>query len=796
MTHQLRFLKSIILTGALPVLMVVFAAPALQAVGLSDYSEKAGFAMPKLGKDGDIQITANHMGADKKTNRATLDGDVLVKFSDITLTCDRATYDSSTGDIHAEGDVRIVSRAGGSWSGDAIDFNHRTGEGLVGTGVLKLGTWTVEADSMARDDDGVFHAQDVTLTTCTNHPSSWHWSVTGTGRYKDKEFVELRDVTARLFGVPVLWAPYYYRDFNTHYGWRFMPGYTGKWGAYLSAGYVYPIFGTAEWGNMLYGKTVVDLRSKFGVGVGQELTWKTEDIFGDGTRQWGRLSLYYAHHKEDQEVEDMNWGSAYDEQRWSIGLTERLDFTPRDFISITGEAVSDSLFREDYKELAVRSASQPLGIANYEHRENGWVTSLALMGPLNSFYAGVRRLPELRLDTLPKSVFGNPNLFYESQTSIGMLERQPAKYDGASYRYRWQPGNWAYYDTLRIDTRHLFRRPYTLAEGVTLTPRFGWRGTYYTDSPDGDALFRSLFEFGINLQARYWRDYETVRHTVVPYLDLLWVPGSQEGASDQPYAFDRLDQAYEWRDRYNTDGHTPPHRYTGVRLGMKNLFQKRTDKGLSPYFNADLYGIYVLQTQDHWVRWNHRDQPGRKNLRGPVRRVKEKTGLRVLGLSADYTPFRNFIVATDFQFDPEESRLALWDIHGRYRVDSVTLYAGFLMRDHEVYDYYWTDRINDAVLYGGFIHHLSDIWDWSLYLRHNIEHSDLEEIGGFVQYNLDCISFRLNLGYLPSYTSEDGYNHESDFRISLGASLRAFTEDDDEDWMQWGDLANRVRLEE
>jgi len=64
-----------------------------------------------------------------------------------------------------------------------------------------------------------------------------------------------------------------------------------------------------------------------------------------------------------------------------------------------------------------------------------------------------------------------------------------------------------------------------------------------------------------------------------------------------------------------------------------------------------------------------------------------------------------------------------------------------------------------------------------------------------VQYNLDCVSFRCNFGYLPSYTSEDGWKHDSDFRVSLGAWLRAFPKDDDEDWMMWGDLSNRARLE-
>ena len=781
---------------------LLLAPGALHAAGFGGLgvdTSDFGFALPSLNTGEDIQISADHMGADRETQRVTLDGNVRIRFADLTLTSHHASYNRATGDLYAEGDVRIVSAAGGVWEGDSIAFNHRTGEGLMGTGLLRLGSFAVSAPGGAsRDDDGVLHARNATLTTCTNEPSAWHWSVTGTGRYKDKEFIELRNATMRLFHVPFLWAPYYYRDLNTHYGWRILPGYTGDWGAYLRLGYVYPIAGNRESDRELYGKTILDLRSERGVGGGQELTWRTEGLLGESTRQWGRLSLYYAYDTDDQDVEDLNWNSARDENRWSVALKERIELSPRDFISVVGEKVSDSQFRDDYDEISVRAASQPLGIANYEHRENTWVGSLALMGPLDTFYAGVRHLPQLRLDTLPRPILGIPRLSYESQTTLGYLRRQPAKKGSAlSLAYSYDPGNWAYYDTFRLDTRHILRRPIALADGLTLTPRLGWRGTYYADGPD-DALFRSLFEIGATLQARLWRDYDAFRHTLTPYLDLTYVPGSQEGPLDQPYAFDRLDQEYEWRDRFATDGLTPTHRYAGLRFGLRNALQRRNPATLtlSDYLTSDLYGIWVFNTQDHWVRWRHRQQPGRDNLSRPATRVKEDTGLRLLGLNATLKPRRNIILSADAQYDPQENTFAVLDLNGGIRLNAITLYAGYLRRNHSLFDYYWTDHLRDSLLYGGFVHHLCDAFDWSAYIRYNLYYSDLEEIGGYFQYNLDCLSFRLTLDYLPRYYSEDGWKHGSDFRISFGAWIRAFPRDDDEDWMTWGSLANEHALQE
>jgi len=710
-------------------LLLAGTAPAANFADLSS-------RLPALPTIDDIKISADRMGADRQTGLTTLDGNVRVAFSDVTLRCEKASYNAQTGDIHAEGGVDIVSVSGGSWRGESIDFNHKTGEGLFGSGVLRFGTFTVEAEDSAIDDDGVLNARNATVTTCANEPDAWHWSVTGTARWKNQEFLEMRNAVGRLCGVPLVWLPYYYRDLNTDYGWRFLPGYTSKWGAYLRTGYVYPIAGSVERDSLLYGKTTVDLRSRFGVAPGQEFTWRTRGgLFGEDTVQHGRLLLYYANHHHKLGEEDRNWTNSYNEHRWSVGLMERLDFSPRDFLSITGEAISDAQFRTDYNEATARAIAQPLGIVNYEHRENRWVSSLALSGPVNTFYAGVRRLPEWNLSLLPQNAFGVQGLLYESQTAAGWLDRQPGKFEGADLAYRYQPGNWAYYDTLRVDTRHVFRRPFTLAEGVTLTPRLGWRGTYYSDSFGGDSLFRSLFELGATLQARYWRDFERYRHTATPYLDFTCVPGTQTKAGKVPYAFDRLDQEYEWRDRYRSDGLTPSHRYTGLRAGLRQLLQERTEHGLRHTLDADLYGVYVLQNQDRWVRWRHRQQI--VGAKPPAQRVKEENGLRVLGLAANWTPFSLWTLATDVQYDPESNRLAFLDLNARCHLDALTLYAGYLRRNHEVYDYYWEDTVKDQVLYGGFIHSPCDLIDWSLYARYNLDRGDLEEIGGFLQYNLD-----------------------------------------------------------
>ncbi len=764
-------------------------------------------AMPKAPKLRDsnspIDVNADRMTADKESNLLILDGNVEIAFSDVVMTCDYATYNRETADIHAEGNVIIESESAGSWKGESIDFNHRTGAGLTSSGVLKYDTFTMIADSMVRDDDNVMHAKDARITTCKNENcNEWHWHLTGDGACKEGEFIELSNAVFYLWNIPMIWMPYYYRDFNTHYGVRFMPGFTSDWGPFVLTAYVYPIYNDGD--AILYGKTALDYRYAYGVGVGQEFTWQDETLGNTDISHRGRFTGYYARHYQPPELDYETEGVKYGHNRWSLGLTEFMTFTPRDTFSIQTEVTSDNEFRTDYDEISVRASSQTISVANYEHREDHWVTSLSVAGPFESFTKGVRRLPEAKFDLLPQNNFlGINKLVYETQNTAGWLVRQPAKlkqWMPDRLQVSWNDGDWMNYESARFDTRHMLRRPFEIANGITFTPRVGWRGTFYSDAPNGDSLFRSLPEVGATLQARIWRDYATKRHTIVPYVDFTYVMADEEARDEVPYAFDRIDGAYEWRDRFGTPNFSPTHRYRGVRSGLRNLWQDitetKTGRTYSDWLMLDLYSVYVMETQGHWVSYRHRVN---KNDKRPPHKyakyVDEETGLRVLGLSSSFIPCDAFAIDVDAEYDPTLSRWATFNVNTRLNLDSLTLYLGFLHRDHDLFSYYWTDMIDDQIIYGGLINNPCDTIEWSAYWRYNTKLSRLEEVGGYVQYNIDCLSFRFNVGHTPAYTAEDYYNpdvnrrHDSDMRFSFGIWLRALPPSREQPWMDWGSFA-------
>ena len=75
---------------------------------------------------------------------------------------------------------------------------------------------------------------------------------------------------------------------------------------------------------------------------------------------------------------------------------------------------------------------------------------------------------------------------------------------------------------------------------------------------------------------------------------------------------------------------------------------------------------------------------------------------------------------------------------------------------------------------GAIAVNLDEHWGAKIYARYDSELARLEEISGYIQYNLDCLSFRLRGSYEPAFTRDDGTEREAKIRVSFYTWLRAF----------------------
>jgi lipopolysaccharide assembly outer membrane protein LptD (OstA) len=722
-----------------------------------------------------FESTADKFEVNQQTGWIILTGNVKVITDKQELTANEARIHRESGAIKATGNVVIKQPGLGEWKGDVVEFNYKTGKGLALNGYLRTKDFSVYAKEMIRHEDGLYVGNDITVTTCTNDLQHLHWCVCGDARLKDGEYVTIRDGVPYLFGVPFFYFPYMYRSLDVNYGVRVYPGYTSRWGAYVLFAYTMNLYRSEQKGGPIVDATShLEFRSKRGVGSGETLEW---DL-----KRWGEGELsgfYFNDIDANDDNNGRNWSSEIPTDRYKIDLKHTVDLTPRDLLMMRGRYVSDSEVMDDYFDVVNRAESVPINLIGYEHREHALAAGASMSGPLNEFYGGVARLPEAWFDVMPTPVF-NTGINYESQTRMGYLLRQAAYYESVvNPNYAYYPGEWADYETARVNTAHRLTYPIRLFDAVSLVPRAGYQGTYYQDSGSGNSLYRHSGELGAEASMRFVSGWNNGwRHTIEPYIDYSWQPTYWSESGDPGvYFFDRVDRSFEWLDQFGMDGVWLPYNWHGVRPGFRNLFQAKSETKGTPrtLLDVDLYAAIQMPS------------PGTSDAKPNV----DENGVRLLGMKTVFSPIESFEMRAIGEWDSDQNKMAYVDLGAHYKLsETFNIGAGYMARDHELYDYALSpipewNRAEHSVFYSGFYHEFTEAWAWSLFVRYDTDEGELEEVGGYLQYSLDCLIFQLRSSYRPAYSRIDGSEKESDYRVSFVMWLRAMDKKKREQWDRW-----------
>ena len=687
-----------------------------------------------------IDIEADSFSAEREGWVAAAGG-VRIRQGDTQVTADRVRVNKQTGEIVAEGNVVLIRRGQAATRTERLVYNYKTGRGLTPEIDLQVGPLRILARDAVREADETYSLQETIVTTCTNAPGHQHYHLRGrSATMRPNEYVALSGATPCFMGVPFFYFPYWRREFDEHYGWRFEPGYESDLGAYLLSTYQFQLidFG-GENNNSLDSRSHFDYRTERGWALGQDLVW-----YG-GPAGAGHQGFISGYSIMDDKPMDPDWDrdprrEVVEDSRYRVTLRHDSHLSPRDFLTVRSSYLSDSYLLEDFYEDEYRDLIQPESYAAYSHAENGFAFGLNAYQRANDFYDAVNRVPEAWFDVMRTSIAGT-RFYYESQSAGGWLEREFADYGNPSNTVAEA------YDTLRFDTRQAIYMPNTLFGFLSVVPRAVYRGTYYGDtfldpadatastnavprSPelaDGAGL-RNLFEFGVESSFKAYGLYEDqagrFRHVVEPYINYTFVPEPNL----RPVQLLRFDAV----DELDKEHH--------VRFGTRHQIQRRIGDEVRVLLDADLFGVYDIEDANDESRFRH------------------------IGIKSRYRPADGIRFQLDGLYDVEESEVEevnvwatlwnneLWEAAGEmfYRPDESTLLAGSLTFA------------------------LSDHWTVNVYSRYEAETSRLEEQAGYIQYNLDCISFRLRGSFYPGFTRDDGTEREAKYKVGFYAWLRAF----------------------
>lgn len=700
--------------------------------------------------------------------------------ADLKVTADRIAADRPTGSFVASGHVHAVSAP-----------------------------FSLISELVSKDEEGRYRFDDPTMvTTCTNDAAHLHWSVTGEVEYQGEHYLKVRDVVVRAWNVPLLWVPYWYYPLDEGNGWRVMPGYTSRWGAYLMSKYVYHLWGSFAPGEVGFGgSTRLDLRSKNGLALGQTVRWQLGE-FGRGSAKvyyaWDEDSDRYKKHWNDTRYRYSNWGSDVPFHRYGVNVEHRWEATERDTVRMRLGVFSDSHFRRDFLRQSLFGVKNEFlnAIRNeiaWEHAENSWAAGVSVSGPINDFYGGTARLPEFYFDVAPQPIADLP-VNYESQTRAGFLARKYAEYgDRATpLPFRYSPGPWADYRTFRFDSYQRLTAPFKVADILSVVPRIAYRGTFWGEAGEtqvsgrehagktGDQPWRSVFESGVTFAARgRGRLTDMLTHVIEPYFDVLaqQVEYHGLGGASRPYVFDSLDASCDWLDQYAGRSRNLPYSWYGITPGVRNVLRKTDEKGNSrTLFDLDIYAALQFN-HAHYTAGdrNHRlsDDPANPNYGKSLQVVP--------GLRARWNPTSDIALAARGEYDTEHNVLAYSSVSWNHRLaDDFKYQIAYSGRNHRYWDFASTaydpaamrsdafNWLDHQYLQVSFEHDLCDAIAWGPYLRWDCRDGELDEVGTWIDFRTDCLGFRFSVSYDNEYQCVDGAKYSDDWRCGFYIYLRAF----------------------
>jgi LPS-assembly protein len=167
-------------------------------------------------KPQEVLIRADKMSYDTTTNVVSAEGNVEVTYGARTLLADRLSYNQDTRIVIAEGNATLREANGTTLSGKRIEVTDDMRDGIIESlNVVVAGRGRLAAAKATRSDGSVMTLEKALYTTCApckDNPEqapTWQIKAFKIIYNQAKARVEYEDAFFELFGVPVIYLPYF-----------------------------------------------------------------------------------------------------------------------------------------------------------------------------------------------------------------------------------------------------------------------------------------------------------------------------------------------------------------------------------------------------------------------------------------------------------------------------------------------------------------------------------------------------------------------------------------------------------
>jgi len=547
--------------AALFVLLLASPAAAQDPFGPTDPFESRFKTKPSFQirfrtpeKGGEVRLTTKNPVRYEKDVFWEGSGEVVIEYQDVRITADRARYDFPTRTATLEGNV-VVDQGPTRLSGSRAVFRVEEKTGRLEEATADLApTYHVVARAIEKVGPATYRIEKGIFTSCDLPNPEWSFYLSEAEVTLD-DYARMKNVSFRAGPVPVLYTPYLVWPTKQDRASGFLVpgvGYNSRRGGYLGLSYYWVT------GRSTDSTTQLDLYSKGGIGVGQELRWTPSP------ESAGIVQGYVIRDPEATvcvPAAQVSGGGAgpcltpgggagvfarREETRWKARLDHVSDDLPWGFRGVLSvREYSDEQFLRDFERAFALSSSRQTLSRGFLTKNFG-EDSLNLRVERSETFFGTTVVQE-RL----------PSLEYSRRTSrIGKSSLYLALESSLSYLYVNRGPGLVRGEYGRADLHPILSFPWKQLPWLSVTAKGGGRWTGYTESTDversrftGESLSRTYGEAGVSLVGpSFSRIYEgklgrfgRFKHVVEPRADYEYVSDVDDPARIPVY--DEIDTA-------------------------------------------------------------------------------------------------------------------------------------------------------------------------------------------------------------------------------------------------------------
>jgi LPS-assembly protein len=506
---------------------LLLSVVALLSLTVGVHADDSATGAPAEGLGPPATIDAENMTFDKEAKTYIADGHVVIHDKDSVLQADHVKFNTETKDAWASGHVRL-NQAAQEWVSPSLYYNFNTRALKTSQADGFVDPLYVRTENLQQANNTNYYVfTHGTATTCDYDNPDYHFVATH-GEIWPGDRVVLYNVTLRFGNTPVCWFPIVVFSLNGD-----MPPVVVSIGNNTRSGFFLLSAYTWKATKDLDVTVHADERTRRGFGTGADLRYQM------GPDGHGLLTGYYLN---DANPKDNSFGeSSVDHNRYRGEWQHKQYLTNDVTVTVDINKLSDSDVMEDFFVDEFRGNREPGSVADITKRGPDYTLSFLTAPQFNEFFAGVERLPETKL-AVDRTRLGSTPFFYEGESSVGQYHNVPGNTNvlGSTADTNFV-GN-----AVRADTFHQIVMPEMLGGWLSVIPRAGIRGDYYSRTPDDesteDGVTRVVYDLGTEASFKISREWDDVhndwfrvdglRHILQPFADYQWVPNPNQATND------------------------------------------------------------------------------------------------------------------------------------------------------------------------------------------------------------------------------------------------------------------------